>query len=565
MAPLTTAGSSPVITSPRHGHDHGEAETALGGISGSGGHLRRVARGSFFGLAGTLVTAAAAFGFTAIVTRSLPDQDDAGTLFALTSAFMVAAAIIRLGAPTGLVYFLNRYRKTGQFDRIRVVCRVAYAPVVALALAVGALGVVAAPAIASFLVGRDDAATVLLTRALAALLVFSALSDLGQGRTRGYGAMRPLVLVTRVGRPGLQVILAVAVVVLGAGDLVTLGMAWVVPFVPSAFVLSWWARRLDRSHRPGPDDARHDSVLGDEGGTGSGGAHARGRAGVRAAVHRERRVFWRFTGPRTVASIAQVAIQRIDIVLLGVLAGPAPAALYTAATRFLAFGQLGGQALNQAIEAKVASLLAIGDMGGVRAVYRAATVWLMLLAWPVYLTFVGWAPELLAIFGPGYSEAAPVIVVLSVAMLLGTGVGAVDTMLVMAGRGSWTMFNASAALAVNVALNVLLIPRFGIMGAAIAWAAAIAVNNVVPAVQLGILLRLHPFGRVSVVAAGLPLVCFLMVPWLAGAVVDSHVARAVGTGIGALLYVAGLWRWREALELSAFTAVRRAGMITLSR
>lgn len=543
VAPLT----SPELTGTLH--------TSSGESAGDhGASLRRVARGGFYSLAGTLATAVATFGFTAIATRSLPDQRDAGTLFALTSAFMVAAAVIRLGAPTGLVYFLNRYRKTGQEHRIRLVWRAAYAPVVVLAVSFGAAGIVASPSISSFLVGRDDPATVVLTRVLSAVLVFAAVGDLAQGSTRGYGAMRPLVLIARIGRPGLQVVLAVAVVVAGAADLVSLGLAWAVPFVPSAIALYWWARRLDRSHA---GDGRPEAGRPVSGVSRAGGAHARGRASVRAAARGERRVFWRFTGPRSVASIAQVAIQRIDIVLLGILAGPAPAALYTAATRFLAFGQLGGQALNQAIESKVASLLAIGDSDGVRAVYRVATVWLVLLTWPVYLTFIGWAPELLAVFGPGYADAAGVIVVLSLAMLLGTAVGAVDTMLVMAGRGTWTMFNASAALVVNVALNLVLIPRFGIMGAAVAWAAAIAVNNVVPLAQLAVSMRLHPFGRVSVIAAALPVVCFALMPLLGGTAIGGTSGHLAGTAAGMSLYVAGLWRWRGVLQLAAFTAIRR--------
>jgi O-antigen/teichoic acid export membrane protein len=549
VAPLTPAGPTRLIAGPSNTQNAGDHVASL----------RRVARGGFYSLAGSLVTAVAAFGFTAIVTRSLTDQGDAGTLFALTSAFMVATAVIRLGAPTGLVYFLNRYRKTGQQHRIRLVWRAAYVPVVVLAVGLGAAGIVAAPVISSFLVGRDDAATVLLTKALSAILVFAAVGDLAQGSTRGYGAMRPLVLIARVGRPALQVMLAAAVVVSGAADLVSLGLAWAVPFVPSAIALYWWARRLDRMLRPVangearrrvvPSRAQSDNEVPRVG----GGARTR----VRTAARGERRLFWRFTGPRTVASIAQVAIQRIDIVLLGVLAGPAAAALYTAATRFLAFGQLGGQALNQAIESKVASLLAIGDAAGVRAVYRGATVWLMLLTWPVYLTFIGWAPDLLAIFGPGYSDAAAVIVVLSLAMLLGTAAGAVDTMLVMAGRGTWTMFNASAALVVNVALNLALIPRFGIMGAAAAWAAAIAVNNVVPLVQLAMSMRLHPFGRVSVIAAALPAVCFGVTPWLASTAAGGASGHIAGTVAGTLLYAAGLWHWRGVLQLAAFTAIRR--------
>jgi O-antigen/teichoic acid export membrane protein len=495
-------------------------------------NLRRVARGSFYSLAGSLVTAGAAFGFTAIVTRTLPTHQDAGTLFALTSAYVVVAAVIRMGAPTGLVYFLNQYRTTGQRHRLLAVWRAAYLPVVVAAVVAGVAGVVAAPDLADLLVGRDDTATVALTRVLSIMLAFSALSDLAQGTTRGYGALRPVILVTKIGYPTVQVVLALIFVLLGIPDVLTLGLAWALPFAPAALILIWWARRLHRAAVKGEDSGPD--------------------------TDSERAAFWRFTGPRTVSSIAQIAIQRTDIVLLGMLSGPANAALYTAATRFLVFGQLGGQAINLAIESKVASLLALGDRAGVRAVYQAATGWLMLLTWPVYFTFVGYAPDLLAIFGPGYDAGAVVIVILSVTMLVGTAAGAVDTMLVMAGRSSWTMANTTAALVVNIGLNLLLIPPYGITGAAIAWSAAIVIKNVVPLTQLAVAMRLHPFGAQTIPAIVLPTLCFLITPWIAGSMAGGSLgARAAGTLIGGIGYLAGLWWWRGPFELAAFAAIRR--------
>jgi len=85
-------------------------------------------------------------------------------------------------------------------------------------------------------------------------------------------------------------------------------------------------------------------------------------------------------------------------------------------------------------------------------------------------------------------------------MLVATACGAVDVVLVMAGRSSWTMANAIVALGVNLALNLLLIPPFGIMGAAVAWAVAILINNLAPLTELALWMRLHPFGRPTVVA-----------------------------------------------------------------
>ncbi len=68
------------------------------------------------------------------------------------------------------------------------------------------------------------------------------------------------------------------------------------------------------------------------------------------------------------------------------------------------------------------------------------------------------------------------------------------------------------AVVVNVGLDVLLIPQYGITGAAIGWAAAIIVTNLVPLAQLAVSVRLHPFGRGSFIAAGLAVLSFAVIP-----------------------------------------------------
>ena len=89
-------------------------------------------------------------------------------------------------------------------------------------------------------------------------------------------------------------------------------------------------------------------------------------------------------------------------------------------------------------------------------------------------------------------------------MLVATWCGAVDVVLGMAGRSVWTMYNAIAALAADLVLNIILIPRIGIVGAAIAWAVAILINNLAPLLELALWMGLHPFGRATTLAAILP-------------------------------------------------------------
>ncbi len=268
-------------------------------------------------------------------------------------------------------------------------------------------------------------------------------------------------------------------------------MAWALPWVPATVALLVWTRRLRRA------------------------AELRsGRVAERGLRPGQMAAFWRFTAPRSASSIAQLALQRADIILLGVLRGPRDAAVYTAATRFLVLGQLLSNSLGQTIQPRLAELLVLDDRRGARQVYQVATVWLVLTSWPVYLLSAVFAGDLLTIFGRGYRTGSGVIVLLSLVMLVATASGTVDVVLGMAGKASWTMVNSFAALAVNLGLNLVLIPRMGILGAAVAWAAAIAINNLVPLVQLAGSMGLHPFGRATATATALCAVCFGAVPLL---------------------------------------------------
>lgn len=495
-------------------------------------HVARIARGGAAGLAGAGASAVLTLAFTVLVTRTL-STSEAGVFFAVTSAFLIAYATASVGVPSGVVYFIARFRATGQAQLLRPTTRHAVAVVGAAATCLAVVGLVLAPQIAGLLGGSGADGTTLV-RVLCVALVAAVLNDVAVGLTRGYDTMRPFVLVERLARPMAQLVLGLLVVVGGAASATSLGLAWSAPFVVTCAVLLAWARRLrQRAERAGGVDEA-------------------------APASADVAGFWRFTAPRSLASISQMVLQRADIVLLGVLAGPAPAAVYTAATRFLVFGQLGAGAISTTMQPRLAALLATGDLDSARAIYRVGTVWLVLLAWPAYLLAAVFAPELLLLFGEDYREGTSVVVVLSLTMLVATGCGAVDVVLTMAGRSTWTMANALAAVALNLVLNVVLIPRMGVLGAAIAWAAAILLRNLLPLAQLALHLRLHPFGRTTAAAAVLALLCAGAVPLGARVASGGSVAAtAAAATLGLVAYVLVVLRHRSTFDLHQFRIPRR--------
>jgi O-antigen/teichoic acid export membrane protein len=262
--------------------------------------------------------------------------------------------------------------------------------------------------------------------------------------------------------------------------------------------------------------------------------------------------FWAFTAPRALAGVAQIILQRLDIVLVAVISGPAQAAVYAAATRFLVAGQLANAALIQAAQPQLSHLFGIGDRAAAGAVYQATTAWLIVLTWPLYLLSALFGPQLLAVFGRSYQDGATVVVILALAMLLATACGQVDLVLTMTGRSRWSLFNGLLAVLVNVAVDVALIPRAGITGAAIGWAAALAVSNLVPLAQVAWVAGIHPFGRGPAAAMAVTAVAFGAVPLAARTALGPGLAASLaGVAAGALLAVAGLWCCRGALRLAA--------------
>ncbi|HEV3397924.1 MAG TPA: polysaccharide biosynthesis C-terminal domain-containing protein, partial [Actinomycetes bacterium] len=71
----------------------------------------------------------------------------------------------------------------------------------------------------------------------------------------------------------------------------------------------------------------------------------------------------------------------------------------------------------------------------------------------------------------------------------------------MGGRSAWNLANTVLALGANLALNFALTPRWGLAGAAVAFAAGILLNNLLPLVQVWRSMGLHPFGPGTGVAA----------------------------------------------------------------
>jgi O-antigen/teichoic acid export membrane protein len=143
-------------------------------------------------------------------------------------------------------------------------------------------------------------------------------------------------------------------------------------------------------------------------------------------------------------------------------------------------------------------------MTEVRQGYGAVTGWIVRLSLPAFAALLVFPGELLRLFGGAFAIGAAVTTVLAVGQLVNAATGPCGTVLNMSGRVSVNMWDNVAALVLNLLLNLWLIPAYGIVGAAVAWAVSLAAVNVARVVQVRSLIGALPVtaGLLKGLAAG---------------------------------------------------------------
>ncbi len=243
---------------------------------------------------------------------------------------------------------------------------------------------------------------------------------------------------------------------------------------------------------------------------------------------------------------------------MGALASSYAAGVYSAVSKLAIVGTFLLEGNRLAIGPQLSALLARRQHAQAASLYQRSTQWLMLASWPLYLVFMIFPATVLGIFGPRYTAGAAALVVLSLAMLINLGTGNVTVVLLMGGRSSWSAINAGVALAVNIGLNLVLVPRLGILGAAVAWAVSIAVDNLTAMAEIWWVMGLDPFGPGYWRAAGISVACFggtgVVVRTLLG---PGFRALCVAVVAGLACYAIALYAGRGPLGLAGpFAALR---------
>ena len=160
-------------------------------------------------------------------------------------------------------------------------------------------------------------------------------------------------------------------------------------------------------------------------------------------------------------------LNRADAFIVATFAGLDALAVYTAAefiTRVIPEPALPVRSHHRA---GVGRGVYMHDRARVRYNLALVTRWVITACAPIAVTVIVLRTEILGLYGAAFAKGTGVVVILAIHHLIVGCLGLTPYVLAMGGRARLFVVNNMAAAGLNIALGVVLVPRFGITGAAI--------------------------------------------------------------------------------------------------
>ena len=479
----------------------------------------RISRGLKATLGANIVNVVANGLLIVVLARSLLTPDEYGLLFLALSVLGVVTIFGTLGLPSSVARYITEYAEKEPAQVPHVVTS-SLGILLALSVVTGTLVSLGSPWIAELL--NEPGLASLLALGFGFVL-FQALRTYLAKVFQGFNRVDYSALVNTLSAVG-RVVFAVGFVLLGFGVVGALAGYVVGLFVAVAVGIGLLYynvyRTFDRAEQ------REDGL-------------------VRRIVE--------YSVPLTATRGAGVLDKRVDTILIGVLMNPAAVAFYTIGKQVSSVCIVPARALGFTISPMYGEQQATDQDRQAARLYEQSLEHVLLLYVPAVVGLVLVAdPMVRHVFGAEYLGAVPVLQVLSLYVLVSAINRITSDGLDFLGRARDRAIVKSATAISNFVLNLLLIPAFGVVGAA---GATVVTYSVYTLVNIYIISRELPlqFGQAVRTTIGVGAVSLLMgagvyllLPFVSGPV----------RLIGVVLF--GVLVWSAGVSLSGLLNVRQA-------
>jgi O-antigen/teichoic acid export membrane protein len=406
--------------------------------------------------AGDLIYAVLRFLINVVMTN-IVSVSVYGTYTAVYTAASIVGSVTMLGLDSTMVRFLSAYSTKSERGLAAGLIRFVVWMTLISGLLCGALFFLSATVLAHLVYHKD--AYALPLKEVALLIPLLALQGVLCSGLQALNATKWKVYVGRVIQPSLTLVLLGVFYLLGL-QLEALILATICGFLASAITGQVLMRKASKWL-------------------------------VYHAVPRlETKIWLRFALPLSLNSLIQNVLNSTDVLFLAAFSTSAQVGLYAVADRLSSLVVMPFYTLNTIFLPQIAEYYARGEHEQLSNMAKVVTKWMFTLSLPVFLCFCVFHDAILSIFSRSYIAAGAALIILSFGNLIDAGTGSTSSLLVMAGYGRLILANTAATIIINIGLAFWLVPRFNIIGAAVAAAMAVIIFNIAYFIEVYWLLKI---------------------------------------------------------------------------
>lgn len=182
---------------------------------------------------------------------------------------------------------------------------------------------------------------------------------------------------------------------------------------------------------------------------------------------------------------------RADVLMLGAITGNEAVGVYNIAVRggeLVIFFML---AVHASLGPTIARLYTNKDIERLQSVITKSTRILFVLALPVALGLIFFGYWFLLLFGPDFTQGQHALAILSTGQIFNVFMGPVTLILIMTHHERDATIGLGISATLNIILNAVLIPRWGLEGAATATAMSMVLWNILMAIMVYRRIRIY--------------------------------------------------------------------------
>ena len=394
-------------------------------------------RMSLIAFAVRIVSAAIAFVSQVLLARWMGGFEY-GIFVLVWVTMIIVGSLSCFGFHTSIIRFISEYREKGMLAELRGVLVASRLFVLIASTAIAALGIAGVWLFS----GRIESYYIVPFGLGMFCLPMLALGDVLQGLARANSWAFSALVPTYIIRPVLILVFMAAAVMAG---LAPTAETAVIASIAATYVttLAQFVRVTSRANKRIPAGPRN----------------------VRLG-------YWlRISLPIFLVESFFFLLTNADVLMVGFYMAPDKVAVYFATVKTLALVHFVYFAVKAGVAQRYAQI-AHSEPENLAVFARETVSWTF---WPSLLMGILvllFGQPLIGMFGPGFDEGYPLLFLLVTAVVARSAVGPCESLLTMSGYQNVCAVVYAATLALNIGLNVVLIPTLGLWGAAIATSVA---------------------------------------------------------------------------------------------